>query len=1123
MGTQNCLWHFILSLLLRTLMALEGGDTTTATAESHQNVSRSTNSSTTGPAANSSDGSMAEPTAHSLLGTTSLSPSNMRTMVAEGRMNSTPTTTMQEGDSLGTSARSSAFPTAGTGTTTVPSMGTETGTASSLPLSSATRSHSSSSSTSSPGGSPAVPPSPQQSSTSRTTGMSLATTPQPSTALVLSSPSSTAGIAQFSAGTQTQGPATRRPVASTSPASGTVEARPSPSAGSSTGTPTPQLTSTALPQGQPTVLVMATSPPTGSPSPSTATASAGSRATTPPGEGESSTMNPGDRTTTETSHSLPATSLVSTMTTAGGEGRMDTTIMSERASLGTSPRSAAVSPAFPTAGTGTTTAPESGTASSLSFSSTVMSHSSSSSSPEGSSAVPPSPQQSSTSSTTGMPSATASHPSTALEFSTPHVTDVGSDTVTAEQLTPSPAPSTASTNPVAPASETTAPSHSPTAGSSTGTPTPQLTSTALPQGQPTVPVMATSPPTGSPSPSTATASAGSRATTPPGEGECSTMDQGDRTTEPTANTSHSLPATSLTTPSMTNLSTSTSVNPSFTTTCSPITLSIQLQEVTSRTIQFSWKPQGGRADSPYTVRLLGELGEEKEKRTLNETSTAFENLLSAQQYQISVNVSTCSKNVSTSLTVQTAAEVYNGTTRITSEKFKDEYQNKSSTEFKEFEKKFIMEITKHLPQKIQELKNGTKIRIVINSIKEGSVIVIFKIVLDVGQNITKSEISDAFTEALNRSTEFEVDLKMTFVEAWNSCKPGLNDCDQNAACTAEGATYSCQCNTGFTDISPRVPGRVCHQDLPPQHTTPVSPKTNTTGFTGTASNSVFTTAFTSAPCRTVSIEVQNVTGEEIQLSWTSSSKGSLYNISVRDGKEINTRTTNETEAVIKDLLPGHMYTISVALSSCAENNAASVTVQTDSGSCFKRTEFCLAQSTGCSNLKDIACSNNQAFACRVWLKNLIFNNTLYNSDSEGYITLSEILKADVVKAMDAELGNSHSDILVLGFRPGSVIADFLFLLPKEEARDVDDIQTRLSNVLRNKFGNQIEVQTLSVQPSTDNSSSWRVAVIVLGVLLGVALVLILLAILFYIHVRRRSGKYLVEPSGLIGMFVYKHL
>ncbi|NXR97585.1 UROL1 protein, partial [Oxylabes madagascariensis] len=123
----------------------------------------------------------------------------------------------------------------------------------------------------------------------------------------------------------------------------------------------------------------------------------------------------------------------------------------------------------------------------------------------------------------------------------------------------------------------------------------------------------------------------------------------------------------------------------------PITLSIQLQNVTSTMIQFSWKPQGGTGDSPYTVRLLGKSGG-MEKRILNETSISFENLLSGHQYQISVDVSTCSKNVSTSLTVQTAAEVYRGTTRIMNKVFKSEYQNKSSTEFKEFEKKFIMEV-----------------------------------------------------------------------------------------------------------------------------------------------------------------------------------------------------------------------------------------------------------------------------------------------------------------------------------------------------------------------------------------------------------------------------------------------
>lgn len=73
-------------------------------------------------------------------------------------------------------------------------------------------------------------------------------------------------------------------------------------------------------------------------------------------------------------------------------------------------------------------------------------------------------------------------------------------------------------------------------------------------------------------------------------------------------------------------------------------------------IQFSWKPQGGTRDSPYRVQLSG--GAPQMKITLNE-SASFNNLLSDHEYQISVDVSTCSKNVSTSLRVRTG--IFSGT------------------------------------------------------------------------------------------------------------------------------------------------------------------------------------------------------------------------------------------------------------------------------------------------------------------------------------------------------------------------------------------------------------------------------------------------------------------------------
>ncbi|NWR31748.1 UROL1 protein, partial [Tachuris rubrigastra] len=478
---------------------------------------------------------------------------------------------------------------------------------------------------------------------------------------------------------------------------------------------------------------------------------------------------------------------------------------------------------------------------------------------------------------------------------------------------------------------------------------------------------------------------------------------------------------------------------------------------TSTMIQFSWKPQGGTGDSPYTVLLWGKSGE-MEKKILNGTNITFENLLSGHRYQISVGVSTCSENVSTSLIVQTAAEVYSGTTRITNKEFKSEYQNKSSREFQEFETTFIEEITKHLPQEIQELKNGTKMHIVINSIKNGSVIVLFDVVLNVGQNITKPEISDAFTKALNMSTEFTVDPQKTVIEARNSCQPDLNDCSQNATCTAEGATYSCQCKEGFTDSSPQVPGRVCLQNLPSLQTTPVSPENDTTGFTGSTFNSIFTTTFPSPPCMPVSIKIQNVTGEEIDLSWTGGGTGSLFDISLMDGKqEIKKTTTKETKAVFKHLLPAHMYSISVGVSSCAGNNRTSVTVRTDPAPCFNRIEFCLPENTVCSDLKGIVCSDNQAFACRVVVKSQTFNNTLYNSESEEYKAMAESIKTDVVREMRLKLMDERFDITVLGFRPGSVIVDFISLLPKEEPVDVNVIQTHLSQILKRKFGDETKL------------------------------------------------------------------
>ncbi|XP_040396991.1 uncharacterized protein LOC121061733 [Cygnus olor] len=672
-----------------------------------------------------------------------------------------------------------------------------------------------------------------------------------------------------------------------------------------------------------------------------------------------------------------------------------------------------------------------------------------------------------------------------------------------------------------------------------------LTTTNLKQEHSTPHFVSTSSSAASPFPSRAVASAASPSTTRTGLGESPTIGLVSGTTSDARDkTSFSLGLTSVsaasvvtvavgdgsmqTTIYMAKFSPPASVHPPLSGSCTPVTLSTRLENVTSTTIQFSWKPQGGTRDSPYRVRLW-EGYREMENRNINETSIAFGNLLSDHEYKISVDVLTCSMNISTSMTVRTAAKVLNGTTRITNEDFIPEYENKSSKAFKDFKTRFIMEIKEHLPTEILKLIVEGKMRIVINSIRNGSVIVFFNIVLNVGENITVTEISDAFTKSLNMSTVLKADLKRTVIEARNSCQPGLNDCSQHATCTAEGASYSCQCNKGFTDNSPQVPGRVCQQkqNPPSQQMTTVPPKSATGRFTGSTANSIFATPFASGACMPVSINVENVTGEAIQFSWTTEGgkRGILYTISLVDGNQERNKTTNETTTIFKHLLPGHVYTISVKVLSCAENSRTSVSVRTDPISCFNRTGFCLPQNHGCPDLKYVICSNYQVFACSALLKSQTFNHTLYDSDSEDYKAMSESIKTEIVREMRIKLKDDHFDIVMVGFRPGSVIAYFISLLQNQEPIGVNVVQEYLSQILKRKFGDQVEVtvQSLSSQSSAEKSSSWKVAVIVLGVLLGIALVVIFLVISVYIWMKKRSGKYLVEPKELLGNFVYKHL
>lgn len=63
----------------------------------------------------------------------------------------------------------------------------------------------------------------------------------------------------------------------------------------------------------------------------------------------------------------------------------------------------------------------------------------------------------------------------------------------------------------------------------------------------------------------------------------------------------------------------------------------------------------------------------------------------------------------------------------------------------------------------------------------------------------------------------------------------------------------------------------------------------------------------------------------------------------------------------------------------------------------------------------------------------------------------------IVREMRIKLKDDHFDIVMVGFRPGSVIAYFISLLQKQEPVDVNVVQKYLSQILKRKFGDQVEV------------------------------------------------------------------
>ncbi|KAH0624813.1 hypothetical protein JD844_032640 [Phrynosoma platyrhinos] len=448
---------------------------------------------------------------------------------------------------------------------------------------------------------------------------------------------------------------------------------------------------------------------------------------------------------------------------------------------------------------------------------------------------------------------------------------------------------------------------------------------------------------------------------------------------------------------------------------------IQLDKISSQLIQFHWIAPTGKRDSPYTVSLVAHNTALMETIT-NSTKMEFKNLSPGDWYTVSVEVWSCGKKISSSVTVRTEATEYIGTARIINEKYIPQYSNKSSTEFQDFQKNFTAEMNKYLPPVFRELLQSGKMRIIITGIQEGSLIVNFIIEMVPDSNVTHEEVEHAVIEALNRSRTLDVDLTRTSIKVVPVCQPGHNDCSKYATCIAKGDSYTCQCGAGFHDQSPLVPGRQC-------------------------------------------LDINECTGNN-SCSFLASCNNTIgsYKCQCYSG--------------ITDLNP------------------------TNPG---------------------LECQGKQAFACNILFKTWKFiSPDLYDPESEIYKNLTDRIRNTVMEGMKMKLGEDSFDVMMAGFRPGSVVAYFTFLWQGQHFIDERTFTANLTEVVKDKLNNQTKVTVKAIPTSkpVEEESAWKTGVIVLAVLFCIALISILLIISVWLYMKNKTGKYKTELQGIMGNFEY---
>ncbi|NXK96135.1 UROL1 protein, partial [Formicarius rufipectus] len=233
--------------------------------------------------------------------------------------------------------------------------------------------------------------------------------------------------------------------------------------------------------------------------------------------------------------------------------------------------------------------------------------------------------------------------------------------------------------------------------------------------------------------------------------------------------------------------------------------------VTSNSFEMSWHVTSA-LNHTFQVQVFKGSEIVQDLRT-EEMKMEVSQLEAGVMYSVVTSYETCGKTITSHRNVKTEAKIFDVTMKILNYNFTDDFHNSSSSAYEEFSRLLLTELENSFPPNISALYKSGKLKVRIESLRAGSVIVRLRITVQDPEFPADASTFAPVLSYLHNNSVLLVDQQNTAVEDWDECaSPTENDCSVFAECINLMGSYMCRCKTTM-DTNPSWPGRSCEGEI----------------------------------------------------------------------------------------------------------------------------------------------------------------------------------------------------------------------------------------------------------------------------------------------------------------------